>query len=281
MKKDRVRVKNVPSMNQILIDLKPDRCDSDVFVRQDIDVTNLVKYMEKKKKENDDITYFHAFVTAIAKTFYNRKKLNYFVANRHIWNHKELIISFVAKVKFKDESESLMIMIPISEDDNINTISEKIKNKLSGVRDQKELKKGANSAIDVLSKLPNIFRKPLIGIFKWLDDKGALPASLVKDNIYYSSIIVSNLGSIHFNSIYHNITNFGTCSSIATIGEIKDEELILDNGKKGLRKVCDFGINFDERIADGYYFAKSVEFFKYFLAHPESLEEKVSEKIDL
>lgn len=280
MRKDAIRVKNVPSMNQILIDLKPNRCDSDVFVKQDIDVTNLVKYMEDKKKYNKDITYFHAFVTAIAKTFYNRKKLNYFVANRRLWNHKELVISFVAKVAFKDESEELMIMIPISENDNINTISEKIKNKLSGVRDKKDSKKGANSAIDTLSKLPNIVRKPLIGVFKWLDDKGMLPASLVKDNIYYSSIIVSNLGSIHFNSIYHNITNFGTCSSIATIGEIKEEE-ILENGKKKIRKVCDFGINFDERIADGYYFAKSVKVFESILNNPESLEDEVSKIIDL
>lgn len=280
MRKDASRVKNVPSMNQILIDLKPDRCDSDVFVKQDIDVTNLVKYMNNKKSENSEITYFHAFVTAIARTFYNRKKLNYFVANRHLWNHKELVISFVAKVEFQDDSEELMIMIPISEDDNINTISEKIKNKVLGVRDKKDIKKGANSAIDTLSKLPNIIRKPVIGIFKWLDNKGMLPSSLVKDNIYYSSIIVSNLGSIHFNSIYHNITNFGTCSSIATIGEIKDQEIIV-GGKKTLRKMCDFGINFDERIADGYYFAKSVKVFESILNNPECLEEKVSDKIEV
>lgn len=281
MRKDAVRVKNVPSMNQIMIDLKPNRCDSDVFVKQDVDVTNLVKYMEAKKKDNSDITYFHAFVTAIAKTFYNRKKLNYFVANRHLWDHKELIISFVAKVAFKDESEELMIMIPISEDDNIDSISEKIKDKVSGVRDRKDIKKGANSAIDTLSKLPNIIRKPLIGFLKWLDDKGMLPSSLVKDNLYYSSIIVSNLGSIHFNSIYHNITNFGTCSSIATIGEIKNQEVIDADGKKSIRKICDFGINFDERIADGFYFAKSVKVFESVLNDPESLEDKVSTKIEV
>lgn len=277
MRKDAKRVKNVPSLSQILIDLKPHRCDSDVFVKQNVDVTNLVKYMEKKKKENKDITYFHAFVTAIAKTFYNRKKLNYFVANRHLWEHKELVISFVAKIALQDESEELMIMIPISEDDNIDTISEKIKNKVSGVRDKKDVKKGANSAIDTLSKLPNIIRKPVVGMFKWLDDKGMLPAGLVKDNIYYSSIIVSNLGSIHFSSIYHNITNFGTCSAIATIGEIKDE--VTD--KKVVKKVCDFGINFDERIADGYYFAKSVKVFETILNNPETLEDKVSKKIDI
>ncbi len=276
-----MRVKNINGMSQILIDLKPNRCDSDVYVNQSIDVTNLVKYMDKMKKDNHDLTYFHAFVTAIAKTFYNRPKLNRFVANRHVWEHKELVISFVAKVEFLDNSEEIMIMIPISEDDNIKTISQKIYNKVNNIRNKKVDKKGANSAIDTLGKLPNIIRKPLIGIFKWLDDKGLLPASLVEDNIYYSSIIVSNLGSIHFGAIYHNITNFGTCSALATIGEIVKREVVLKDNKKEIRDICEFGINFDERIADGYYFAKSVKVFEYILANPKTLEDKVSTKIDI
>jgi len=280
MRKDATRVKNVTGMSQILIDLKPYRCDSDVYVEHGTDVTNLVKYIDKKKKENKDITYFHAFVTAIAKTFYNRKKLNYFVANRHIFEHKDLVISFVAKVEFEDSSEEIMVMIPIDENDNIDTISQKIKDKVSGVRNKTDKKEGANSAIDILGKLPNIIRVPVIGLFKILDDKGLLPASLVKDNLYYSSIIVSNLGSIHFDAIYHNITNFGTCSSLATFGEIKDKEVMV-KGKKEVRKICDFGVNFDERIADGYYFVKSMQLLEYILDNPKMLEDKVSTKIEI
>ena len=41
-------------------------------------------------------------------------------------------------------------------------------------------------------------------------------------------MIVSNLGSIKCGAIYHNITNFGTASGLATIGEIKDEEVITE-----------------------------------------------------
>ena len=39
-------------------------------------------------------------------------------------------------------------------------------------------KKGANSAIDVIGKLPNIIRVPLVGILKKMDSKGLLPESL-------------------------------------------------------------------------------------------------------
>lgn len=280
MRRDAKRVKNISGLSQILIDLKPDRCDSDVYINRKIDVTNLVTYIESKKKENSEITYFHAFVTGIAKVLYNRPKLNRFIANRHVYEHNEIIISFVAKLSFDDSSEEVMIMIPINENDNINTISKKIKEKVSLFRNKKAKKEGANDAIDVLGHLPNIIRIPIVGLFKWCDKNGFLPSSLVKDNLYYSSMIVSNLGSIKCDAIYHNITNFGTCSSLTTMGEIKNEEIIYGDGKKKIRKICEFGINFDERVADGYYFAKSVKMLEYIFDNPSTLEDNISKKIE-
>ena len=273
-RKDARRVK-VPGMAQVMFDLKPGRCNSDVYINQKMDVTNLVKYIEKQNSKEKKYSYFHAFVTAIGKTFYNRPKLNYFVQNRHLYEHKEVIISFVAKIAFDDDAEEVMIMVPIDPKDNLDTISKKIKEKVSYNRSDELVKEGANSAIDVIGKLPNIIRVPLVGILKWTDKKGILPSSLVKDNLYYSSMIVSNLGSIKCGAIYHNITNFGTASGLTTFGEIKDVEVINDKGKKEIRKICEFGINLDERIADGYYFAKSVNFMQYLFDNPSLLEEEM------
>lgn len=280
-RKDAKRIGDIDGLSQILLDLKPKRCISDVFINQKMDVTNLVKYIEDKKKKGEEISYFHAFVTAIGKTFYNRPKLNRFIANHHIYEHNDVVISFVAKVTFDDKSEEVMVMVPINTNDNINTISKKIKNKIDNIRNKKVKKEGANNAIDILGKLPNIIRIPIVGIFKWCDRRGILPASLVKDNLYYSSIIVSNLGSIKCGAIYHNITDFGTCSSLATMGEIKSEEIINSTNKKEIRKFCEFGINFDERVADGYYFAKSVKLLQYIFDNPKLLEEHADKKIDL
>ncbi len=280
-RKDGRRVRDLAGMAQISIDLKPNRCDSDVYINQKMDLTELVKYVNRKKSEGMDLTYFPAFVMAIGKTFYNRPRLNYFVANRHVFEHNDVVISFVAKVTFEDKSEQMMIMIPIEPEDTLETVSKKIKDKVSGIRDKKDKKEGANNAIDTLGKLPNIIRVPLMGIFKWLDQKGKLPASLVKDNLYYSSIIVSNLGSIKCGAIYHNINDFGTCSSLATMGEIKKEEIITSDGKRELRDLCEFGINFDERVADGYYFAKSIKYIQYIFDHPELLEERADTVINI
>jgi len=280
-RRDAKRVKDINGMFQIMLDLKPNRCDSDVFINKKMDVTELVKYIEEKKKEGKEYTYFHAFITAIGKTLYNRPKLNRFIANRHVYEHNEVIISFVAKISFDDRSEEIMVMVPIEPTDNIDSIGKKIKYKIDNIRNKKLDKEGANSAIDTLGKLSNIVRVPLVGIFKWMDKHDMLPSSLVKDNLYYSSMIVSNLGSIKCGAIYHNLTNFGTCSSLATMGEIKKEEVINEKGKKEIRDICEFGINFDERIADGYYFAKSAQLLQYLFNNPDLLEEYASKEINM
>ena len=274
-------IRDINGMFQLMLDLKPNRCDSDVYINQKMDVTNLVKYVEKKKKEGMEITYFHTFLAAIGKTMYNRPKLNRFIANRHVYEHNEITIAFVAKVSFDDRSEEMMIIIPIDENDNINTISKKVKDKIDSIRNKKVVKEGANDALDTIGALPNIIRVPLMGLFKWMDKKDLLPKSLIKDNAYYSSIMVSNLGAIKCGAIYHNLTNFGTCSSLATMGEIKKEEIINEKGKKEIRSICEFGINLDERIADGYYFAKSVQLLQYLFDNPELLEEEASKKVKL
>ena len=264
--------------------MKPKRCDSDVYINQKIDMTNLVKYIEKKKKENKDlkITYFYAMAMAFAKLFYNNRLLNRFICDRTTYERNDVIIAFVAKIAFDDKSEEVMINIKVDKDDNIYDISRKISQKVNKIRNNKEVKKeNTNNIVDIVGKLPKIIRVPLVGIFKFLDKKGMLPQSFTKDNLYYSSIILSNLGNLKIGSIYHNLTNFGTSSFLATIGLIHKETIVDEKGKEKIVDICDFGIYCDERIADGYYFAKSIKLFEYIIKNPELLEDRACEKVEI
>ena len=282
MSRGNVRRVNIKGMDQILIDLKPRRCDADVFINTGVDVTNLVDYITKKKKEGYHYTYFHAFVLALAKTIYNRPKLNRFVQNRHMFEHTDVVIAFVAKVEFNDHAKELMLQIPISPDETLDSLSNKIREKVEAIRNKKNKnkEKGANSAIEVLGKLPNIIRVPLIGLLKQMDKWGWLPRSLQEDNLYFSSALVTDIGSLQSDSIYHNNANFGTSSSMTAIGEIRDK-VVAKDGKEKIIKSCNFGINFDERIADGFYLIKSFKLLEYILNNPELLEQRADTKIEI
>ena len=264
---------------QCCIDLKPTRKENEVFINRKIDITKLVDYMEKCKAEGKKYTYFHAFMTAIAKVIYHRPKLNRFVANRHMYEHKDIQLSFVAKVALDDKAEELMLVIPIDENDNMDSIAAKIAGKVEKLRSAQVEMEGANSTADFLGKLPNIVRVPIFFLIKLLGKYGMLPASITDNNIYFTSMIISNLGSIRCGAIYHNLADFGTCSSLTTIGEISDEVVVNEKGKQEVRKVCEFGVTLDERIADGFYFARSVAMIEQILQDPVLLEEPVSKPI--
>ena len=91
------KVKDVTGLQNVMIDLKPNRCEAEVYMDVDIDVTEFVKYMKKLKEKNNDLTYFHGFVSIMGKTFYQFHKLNRFVQNRTLFEHDNVEIAFVAK----------------------------------------------------------------------------------------------------------------------------------------------------------------------------------------
>ncbi len=269
----------MPAMLRLMTYLK-DRQDAYVYINRKFDVTDLVQYMKEKKKDNNDLTFFHAFSIAIAKVIYNKPKLNRYIINHNCYQRNDVILTFTAKVDYSDDAKEVMSLIKVEEQDNIFTISNKIKEKVENFR-KKKLQNSSDDSLDSLDKLPSWILKFFVApIFKWMDRHDLLPKSLNDDLLYNSTVILSNLGSIKCGAIHHNITNFGTNSIILTIGDIHKEQVVMPNGKVEIRDIVEFGINLDERIADGVYFSKAVNLLDYILKHPESLERDANETIE-
>ena len=47
-----------------------------------------------------------------------------------------------------------------------------------------------------------------------------------------------------------------------------------------MRDSVDLGLTIDERIADGYYYSKTIRLLKTILENPELLEKPLSEKVE-
>lgn len=276
-RKDGIRVR-ISGFDKFLYLLKPRRSEAEVYISKKIDVSDLVKYMEKKKKDNEELTYFHLFSTAVAKLVYNKPYLNRFIMGSNKYERNEVTLSFVAKTKFEDDAKELLKVIKIEDDDNVDTISKKIFGSVRKIRSNEI--SHTDDFVNSLGKLPGMVMSIIVWFVKKLDRFDLLPKSLTENSIYHSSVLISNLGSIHCDGIYHNLTNFGTNSILLTIGEIKEEACVID-GKIDKRYICDFGITLDERIADGVYFAKSLNLLEYILNNPSMLEDKASDKISI
>ena len=56
------------------------------------------------------------------------------------------------------------------------------------------------------------------------------------------------------------------------VGEKHREAVVDENGDIKALEMLPLGLTLDERIADGYYYAKSIKLLKYLLENPELLE---------
>lgn len=279
-RKDGIKVKKIDGMHSLIPFIMPKRADADVYINTKMDVTNLVNYITELKKDEkyQNLTYFHAFACAIGKVVYNRPLLNRFVINKAFYDRKDITLSYVAKKAFTDESEETFNVVKVKDNDNIFTLSDKISNQVKGFRKEKKTN-AADDFINNIGRLPKSIRWFMIKIVKFADNHDLIPSSLTSNSIYHSTILLSNLGSIKCDAIYHHLTDLGTNSILMTIGKIKDEPVVID-GKVEIRKMCDFGVNLDERIADGFYFAKALKLFEYVINNPKELEEFANARID-
>lgn len=277
MKKYSIRVKNLDAVHKIMPYLMPNRCEAEVYVVEKVDVTKLMKYLEKineGKEKHEKATLFHAVIMAIAKTIYNRPLLNRYVSGKRFYDRKEMSFSFVAKNKIEDNAEERLITITGKDEMTLADLSELVLKIVSKTR--KENTNDMNSVLGFITSFPRCIVSLIMWTFRKLDFYGMVPSFISDGDPSYTTVLLSNLGSIKSDCCYHHLNNYGTNSIMTTIGIVHEEDI---DGEK--RQVMNIGITLDERIADGVYFVKSAKLLKYILENPELLKDKIATKVEM
>lgn len=277
-RKDARYVKNTPGLQTVMAHLMPNRTDNEVYLHDTIDATELVKYLEKKNEKLDyKITLFHCAITGMARMVRERPLMNRFIQGRRMYERNEISLSFVCKRRFADDAEeALMVLVP-KDTDTINEISRKIVGDVKETRKSEHSTGGVDALLDAFAKIPRPLLMLLIRIIRWLDFWGVNPDFITAGDPNYTTILCSNLGSIKCPAVYHHLNNYGTNSIMITIGTLHKEEILMPDGHKEVRDVVDVGATLDERIADGFYFARSLKLIKHIFANPELLERPLGE----
>ncbi len=280
-RKDGTLLRNLDSMHFLMPLIYPNRCDNEAFISERIDLTNINKYIEEKNKDNPEYKYnlFQIIVSTVLKTITLRPKMNRFIANKNMYQRNEVTASFVIKKVFDDESEEGMALIRAEKEDNIETVRKEIYRQIHRCRKEKK-QDSTVEVMNIFNKMPRFISKALVRFVCVLDRFGKIPSPVISTDPYYSSVILSNLGSIKLKSGYHHLTNWGTTSIFAVVGEKKIRPFFDESGNVTMRDSVDIGLTVDERIADGYYFSKTVKLIKKLLENPELLERPFGEEVD-
>ena len=277
-RRDGKRVRWPDGYHNILPYIMPKRTEAEVSMTEQFDVTELVKYMaERNEKEGTNLKIFHAICTAVARTVYHRPKLNYFISGRTYYERPDITLSFVVMQRFEDEADETLMFLKVDPDMNFDSISKLIIGDVTKVR--KENSNDLDNLMNFVGSLPRPILEAFFGSLKILEYHGIMPKSLTAGDPNYSSVLLSNLGSIRSDSCYHHLSNYGTCSFMITIGKLHKEKKLMYDGTWQDRDVINCTFTLDERLADGFYYAKSLRIVKYMLEHPDCMQEPISEPV--
>lgn len=275
-RRDGTLLRNIDSYHKIMPFLMPRRTDNEVFFCESIDITNLLAYIEQKKTvEGNDITLFSTFVAAVVRTAAIRPALNRFICGHRMYERKTADVGFIAKKYYGDDAEEVALKIPFDLDADIYEVTEGIYSQIKGVKKGERVE--SDGTVDKLAKCPRFLNRFIFKFLRFLNYYGKAPESLTSLDPNFSSVFISNMGSIQAGAPFHHLNEWGTNSVFLCIGKIYDKLCMID-GIVETRPHIDFAFTLDERIADGYYFARTLEVFKDIIQGPEILEKPYEKK---
>lgn len=277
---DAVKIADIDGMHFIMPQIFPGRCNNEGYISETVDLSNVEAYLEKKNSENPEFkyTFFHLIVTALLRTIYQRPKMNRFIKRNRVYQRKRLTAAFVVKKQFSDSSSEGIAFIEAKKDSTLDSIHESIRKQVMETR-HGEGDQSSNMMDAFATKIPGFISRTLVQIIRAVDSMGWLPDFLIGTDCYQASVLLSNLGSIKLKGGYHHLANWGTNSIFVTVGERKKRPFFNEDGTFAMKDSVTLGFTIDERLADGYYYAKTVRLLKYLIEHPELLDEPIAKKV--
>lgn len=265
------RLVKVHALNAMFPYMMRSRTESLVYFNTALDVENLLAYIEKKKAEGVEIKFFQMFVASIVKLLKERPYMNRFISGRRLYQRDEIKVSFIAKKEASEESEETNVSLTFNDKTTFEEVLSKLNRDIK-IAKSDEVKKDDDALIESLMKMPRFLLRMFFAFLRWMDFYFDMPKVFADVDPLRCSVYIANLGSIGIEAPFHHLFEWGNCSMFIAIGKIGYKPVALEDGTLVSRKMVEVKVTLDERIADGFYFARSLELMENYLKNPESVE---------
>ncbi len=282
-RRDGTLVRKTDGLHFVMPIIYPGRCNNEAFINMEVDLTETAKYLDYKNEHNENpdfkYTLFHVIVTAAFKVFTLMPDLNTFIQNKNIYRRNHLSAGFVVRKRLEANSTEGGALLFAEPTDTIVEIRQKLYKVITTSRSD-EGDASANAA-DILAKLPRFLSKTVIEALVLMDRFGVAPKDMVASDPYQASIMLTNLGSVGLDAGYHHLTEWGTNSCFIIIGKRGLHPFYDEEGNVTMKDSIKLGLTIDERIGDGYKFARAVDLIKKLIANPELLDRPLNEEVKI
>ena len=248
------------------------RNESVAYVPIDIDAEPLLAYVAEHKGTDKEVSMFQAVLLSFTKTLRERPTLNRYIIGRRVYQRRDVVFSFIARRRMADDATETNVLVNIKPTDDRATIISKLKGEIKVAKSDEQ--KQDDKVISLFMHLPRWMLRLAVTAFDAWDFFVDTPGFLRGVDPLRCSVYVANLGSVGLESApFHHLYEWGTCSIFVVIGKLEPKVVVGADGKPTVRQILPLRVTFDERIADGYYDARSLELVETFLADPTLLDD--------
>ena len=272
-RKDGKRVRNADPMYTIVPYIMNKRYDSMNMINLDIPVDPIKDYIKEKRAQGVYVSHLSVIIASYLRAMAHFPLLNRFIVNCKIYARKDIDCAMVVLKDEDGEMEGTMSKIRLEEEDTIFTVNDKLTKYIDKNREAKN-KNSTDRMIKKLLAFPGLARFG-VGLFKFMDKHGLLPAKVIDASPFHTSFTITNLASLRTNYIYHHIYEFGTTSVFIAMGNTREVPFRTKNGVE-FRTCIPLGVVMDERICSGHYYAEAFKCMKKYLDNPRLLEKTFS-----
>jgi hypothetical protein len=264
------RLRKVDPMFSVAPFILKSRVDSQVLFEMKVPIDDIENFIRTHKEDIPDLSIMHVVMAALVRLMSQRPNLNRFVVWHKIFARNHINFSLAIKRSMSDKGEETIIKPYFLPTDTIQDIVRK-----TNIEIANSLKDSNNNSTDSLSKIfgffPDFMLRSVVFFFTCLDKIGLMPKTFNHASPFHTSFFVTNLGSIGIESIYHHLYEFGTCSLFVAMGKKTKENVIDKNDEIKTQKSILLRFVLDERICDGFYYARSMRMLEKILSDPADL----------
>ncbi len=267
---DGYRVKESDPLFHVIPHIMRSRLDSQVFFEEQIDISNLRRFILEHREEIPHLSVYHIFVAAAIRTMVQKPRLNRFISGRKVYARSYLRASLTVKKSMHKDADEALVMPEFLPTDTLREIAYKFNEAVNKVKSEGETN-DTDITVKLINLLPGFVKKFVVWGIRNLDAIGKMPKIINRVSPFHSSLFITNVGSIGLRSVYHHLYEFGTTSVFLAIGKKEIIRELNSDGTVSNKNVINIRLVLDERICDGYYFATAVKTFKHLMKNPELL----------
>lgn len=263
-------LKKVDPFFKIIPYIMKSRVDAQVYFDDKIILTKTEKFLQEKREEKINIGFLHIVCAAMVRTISQKPKLNRFVSGRKMFARNGIYISLAVKKDMTEDSPETTVKVKFEPTDTIFDVVEKVNRAVNESQGQKT-SNDTDKTAKIISMCPRFIISILVKVLTWLGKHGKMPKVINEVSPFHTSLFITDMGSLGIRPVYHHIYDFGTTSIFIAFG-IKNKEKVFDRNNNIIeRKFIDMKIVVDERICDGFYYAKALRIFKRYMENPHLL----------